>query len=193
MPVEMSLFCSRKAITQFIQFGFKISLALLRGDCYLSSACRYMRGSMHTHTCQHLMIVILKEPWMIDGFAMYSRPNGNTEFFHPVPPISCCLLCQENEKLWYLCVVLIFSTSEHQTMGGMSLGSLRLTLTTCGATQSKGYTPYTFPSAPGWFWFEPAWSLTPSVGVLPLRGWKMNGSKADLRNRYRTAALWNWY
>lgn len=38
MPIEKSLFCSHRAITPSIQFGFKISLALLRGVCYLSTA-----------------------------------------------------------------------------------------------------------------------------------------------------------
>lgn len=68
MPIEMSLFCLRGAITRSKQFGFKILLAPLRGDASLSTTCSYMHRCTQTHTLKHLINVILNQTCVMDAF-----------------------------------------------------------------------------------------------------------------------------
>lgn len=40
--------------------------------------------AMHAHTLKHLITVTSNKTWMMDGFVLYSRPNGNTVLSQPV-------------------------------------------------------------------------------------------------------------
>ena len=75
-----------------------------------------------------------------------------------------------SEKFASRCVLLMFSSSEDKTTGGLCQGVSGLTLTTSGETRSKIYRYITAPSAPGRVWFHPAQSLHSLYGcVLPER------------------------
>lgn len=125
-----------------------------------------MHRRMRTHTSEHLIIVTSNKIWMMDGSATCSGPNRKAEFSHPAPPISCSLLW----KVCRRCVLLMFSSTEDKTTGGLSKGVSGLTLTTSGETRSKIYRYITAPSAPGRVWFHPAQSLHSLYGcVLPER------------------------
>lgn len=105
MPIEMSLSCSCGAISPSIQFGFKTSLP--RGEG------RYTHSSTHAHTSPLSSSIRLE--WSMALPCIQGRIR--TEFCHPVPPVSCCLLHQEEEKNW-------FNSLEDKTIGGLCEGSV---------------------------------------------------------------------
>lgn len=64
------------------------------GGMVSSPQCVFTCTYAHTHTFKHLIVVILNQACMMDGFAMFSGPSRSTELFHPFLPISYPLLFQ---------------------------------------------------------------------------------------------------
>lgn len=123
MPIEMPLFCSHETVTPSIQFGFKIPLVLLRGDCHLSTPCGCMHGCTYTHISQYLILVISNKTWMMDGFLWCIQGHKKT-LSSLTHLLKCLALCssKRGRKLWQQYVQLIFLSCEEQRAGKFELG-----------------------------------------------------------------------
>lgn len=122
----------------------------------------------HTHTCPDASPLSSRmKSWMMDGFAMYSRPNRNPEFSHPAPPIPCTPPRQEACAWHRYCGVNIFSHLEIKEQVVLVRGqwdSYYLSV------EEENQRYRTTPSAPGRVWLHPAQRLHSLYGcVLPER------------------------